>query len=123
VVTIRDSRAARRTKQEPGDRQQGKGVYRLNFRFPQFARTSIPLPKRRNDPISQTPDRCSVFTLIEGAWSIFPEIFPSTDFDSAVFKEEGKNPVNISPNRGVTAPAATVMVKRMMATFAQLRFT
>ena len=112
-----------RINSAPEKRPQWKGVYLLNFRFPQFARINIPLPKSRNDPTSQTAEGCPPSILIAGAWSIVAEIFPSGDFHATVFKGKESSSVNTFPNRGVIAPAATVIVTRIMAIFVQFRFT
>lgn len=113
-----------RTKQVSDARPLGKGGYLLALRLPQFARINIPLPNRMNDPNPQSGDDFPLSTLIAGAWSIVAALFPSGDFQSTIVVEGKENsPVNTFPNRGVTAPAATVMVKIMMAIFTRLRFT
>lgn len=76
-----------------------------------------------NDPISITADGFPLPLLFEEERSRVVEMLPSGDFTSTVFDGEENSSVNTFPNRGVTNPAATVMVKRMMAIFGQVRFT
>lgn len=123
MTKTEDIRSVGKRKKDAKYSPRRKGIYLLNFRLPQLARISIPLPNKRNDPKSRAGLGFPLSVGIAEEWSRVTERFASAPICAELFDGKKNISENTFPNRGVTAPAVNVMATRMMAIFCQLRFT